>query len=291
MKFKHYKGGEYDLVALAKDEATQEIMVVYRSDDGQTWSRPLSVFFANVAYCGATLKRFVCVPPAGFEFCCDSGCEHVMPYPKLFEFSREEHADGRVDSKTKPYWACHFCGEDVQLYESATGDVVELPENGEGEPISHFVPPTREQLAELVEGMEVSVDVSTGDHDAEHRIFGKITEAMDHPGAKHDVILLVQDGIERNFDEPAEDRVDLEALNRAGIVTGRVKVGAGVYSMTTQLGELAPAAPSVDLPPRVLDVLWQSAGVSSYHPDGDQADKLRAYGAAVATEALARRPV
>jgi hypothetical protein len=287
MKFKHYKGGEYDLVTLAKDEASHDILVIYRSDDGQVWSRPAAVFFSRAG----SGPRFVCVPPAGFEFCCDSGCEHVTPYPKLFEFYREEDAEGLlVTSKTKPYWACHFCGEDVRLYESATGDDIELPENGEGEPISHFVPPTREQLAELVEGMEVSVDVSTGDHDAEHRIFGKITEAMDHPGAKHDVILLVQDGIERNFDEPAEDRVDLEALNRAGIVTGRVKVGADVYSMATQPGELALAAPSVDLPPRVLDVLWQSAGVSSYHPDGDQTEKLRAYGLAVAAETLARRP-
>lgn len=125
MKFKHYKGGEYELVTLAKDEASHDILVIYRSADGQVWSRPAAIFFSRVE-CG---PRFVCVPPEGFEFCCDYGCDCVVPRPKLFEFSREEHTDGRVDSKTTPVWSCSACGNDVQLYETATGDVIELPES------------------------------------------------------------------------------------------------------------------------------------------------------------------
>lgn len=70
-------------------------------------------------------------------------------------------------------------------------------------------------LRALVEGMRVSVDVSTGEHDAGHRIFGTITEAMDDPDEKHGVILLVQAGIERNFDAPPQ--ASLTGAQRADI--------------------------------------------------------------------------
>ena len=46
---------------------------------------------------------------------------------------------------------------------------------------------------DMIEGMSVSVDVSTGDDDAGHRYFGTITEVMDDPYDKHHVTLLVQD--------------------------------------------------------------------------------------------------
>ncbi len=43
-----------------------------------------------------------------------------------------------------------------------------------------------------IEGMEVSVDVSSDDETAEHRYFGTVTEVMDDTDGKHGVILLVQ---------------------------------------------------------------------------------------------------
>jgi hypothetical protein len=49
-------------------------------------------------------------------------------------------------------------------------------------------------------------------------------------------------------------------------------------------------APAVDLPPRVIDKLFQDAGVSTYHPDGDQLEKLHAFARAVVAETLARIP-
>lgn len=51
----------------------------------------------------------------------------------------------------------------------------------------------------FIEGMSVSVDVSTGDHDAGNRYFGTVTEVMDAPDEKYRVILLVQNA-EPNFD-------------------------------------------------------------------------------------------
>lgn len=49
-----------------------------------------------------------------------------------------------------------------------------------------------DSVRDYIEGMEVSVDVSTGDDDAGHRYFGTVTEVMDESSGKHGVILLVQ---------------------------------------------------------------------------------------------------
>jgi len=48
-------------------------------------------------------------------------------------------------------------------------------------------------IAALVQGMEVSIDVSTGDHDAGHRLFGTVTLVQESQKGKHGLILLVQD--------------------------------------------------------------------------------------------------
>ena len=54
-------------------------------------------------------------------------------------------------------------------------------------------------LLKSIEGMEVSVDVSTCDADAGHRYFGTVTEISELDTAKNGYILLVQDA-EPNFD-------------------------------------------------------------------------------------------
>lgn len=55
---------------------------------------------------------------------------------------------------------------------------------------------------DAVEGMAVSVDVSTCDADAGHRYFGTVTEVSELDTAKNGYILLVQDA-EPNFTPPA----------------------------------------------------------------------------------------
>lgn len=54
-------------------------------------------------------------------------------------------------------------------------------------------------LPELIEGMEVSIDVSTCDADLGNRYFGTVTEVSELDTAKNGYILLVQDA-EPNFD-------------------------------------------------------------------------------------------
>ncbi|HAW0008502.1 TPA: DUF551 domain-containing protein [Escherichia coli] len=64
----------------------------------------------------------------------------------------------------------------------------------EAEPVSQAY-----NLPELIEGMEVSIDVSTCDADLGNRYFGTVTEALELDTAKNGYILLFQDA-EPNFD-------------------------------------------------------------------------------------------
>ncbi len=60
-KYKHYKGNDYEVVGVAKLEATLEDMVVYRPlyiSEHSLWVRPLSVFTENVEIDGKTMPRF-----------------------------------------------------------------------------------------------------------------------------------------------------------------------------------------------------------------------------------------
>ena len=57
-----------------------------------------------------------------------------------------------------------------------------------------------QNIAALVEGMEVSIDVSTGEHDSGHRLFGVVDLVQENQGSKHGLILLVQEP-EANFKE------------------------------------------------------------------------------------------
>ena len=58
-KYKHYKGGEYEVVGMAKHSETQEEMVVYKSlKDGQVWARPFENFIEEVDVEGEKFPRF-----------------------------------------------------------------------------------------------------------------------------------------------------------------------------------------------------------------------------------------
>ncbi|EIG1921202.1 DUF551 domain-containing protein [Salmonella enterica] len=76
----------------------------------------------------------------------------------------------------------------------------------EAEPVSQTY-----DLPELIEGMEVSIDVSTCDADAGNRYFGTVTEVSELYTAKNGYILLVQDA-KPNFDvngnNPVQSPID-----------------------------------------------------------------------------------
>ncbi|MBQ8230044.1 MAG: DUF1653 domain-containing protein [Clostridia bacterium] len=59
-KYRHFKGGEYEVLCVAKHSETQEKMVVYRAlyGEGETWVRPLAMWNDTVTREGVTYRRF-----------------------------------------------------------------------------------------------------------------------------------------------------------------------------------------------------------------------------------------
>ena len=59
-KYRHFKGNEYEVIAIAKHSETLEEMVVYRSlkNASDVWVRPASMWCETVERDGKTFPRF-----------------------------------------------------------------------------------------------------------------------------------------------------------------------------------------------------------------------------------------
>lgn len=59
-RYRHYKGGEYELIGVARHSETLELLVVYRPlyDASGLWVRPHAMFFETVVIDGVTQPRF-----------------------------------------------------------------------------------------------------------------------------------------------------------------------------------------------------------------------------------------
>ena len=59
-RYRHYKGGEYEVVAVARHSETHEPLVVYRPlyGDSGWWVRPHAMFFEAVDVGGVRQPRF-----------------------------------------------------------------------------------------------------------------------------------------------------------------------------------------------------------------------------------------
>jgi hypothetical protein len=59
-RYRHFKGGEYEVLAVAQHSETHEPMVVYRPlyNDSGWWVRPLAMFLETVVHQGQTVPRF-----------------------------------------------------------------------------------------------------------------------------------------------------------------------------------------------------------------------------------------
>ncbi|EOW3254174.1 ead/Ea22-like family protein [Escherichia coli] len=102
------------------------------------------------------------------------------------DFQMEQQANAEFIAAANPATVLALLGE----LEAAKKRIAEL----EADPVSQTY-----NLPELIEGMEVSIDVSTCDADLGNRYFGTVTEALELDTAKNGYILLVQDA-EPNFD-------------------------------------------------------------------------------------------
>lgn len=59
-KYRHFKGNEYEVLAVANHSETLEKMVVYKALYGEQeiWVRPLSMWEEEITRDGKTFKRF-----------------------------------------------------------------------------------------------------------------------------------------------------------------------------------------------------------------------------------------
>jgi hypothetical protein len=62
--YRHYKGGEYQVIGTARHSETDELLVVYRClyDNDSLWVRPLEMFCETVTLDGNILPRFSRIP-------------------------------------------------------------------------------------------------------------------------------------------------------------------------------------------------------------------------------------
>ena len=61
-RYRHYKGGSYEVLYEATLESDLSAMIVYRAADGSVWIRPRAVFFELIDIDGTMVPRFAPVP-------------------------------------------------------------------------------------------------------------------------------------------------------------------------------------------------------------------------------------
>ena len=60
-RYRHYTGGEYEVMGVARHSETHEALVVYRPlyNDSGLWVRPHAMFFQEIDVQGRRVPRFV----------------------------------------------------------------------------------------------------------------------------------------------------------------------------------------------------------------------------------------
>lgn len=59
-RYRHYKGGEYEVLGVARHSETLEALVVYRPlyNDSGLWVRPYAMFVEQIELAGQPVARF-----------------------------------------------------------------------------------------------------------------------------------------------------------------------------------------------------------------------------------------
>ncbi|SEL46299.1 Protein of unknown function [Pseudoxanthomonas sp. GM95] len=65
-RYRHYKGGEYEVIGTVRHSETLEPLVLYRAlyGEGGLWVRPHAMFFSQVEHAGQSVARFARIAPA-----------------------------------------------------------------------------------------------------------------------------------------------------------------------------------------------------------------------------------
>lgn len=64
-RYRHFKGGEYEVLGVARHSETRELLVVYRPlyNDTGLWVRPVTMFLETVEHEGRVVPRFTLTSP------------------------------------------------------------------------------------------------------------------------------------------------------------------------------------------------------------------------------------
>ena len=64
-RYRHYKGGEYEVIGVARHSETQEPLVVYRPlyNASGLWVRPHAMFYGCITLDGQSVRRFTPISP------------------------------------------------------------------------------------------------------------------------------------------------------------------------------------------------------------------------------------
>jgi hypothetical protein len=62
-KYRHFKGGLYEVLGIARHSETEEELVVYRTSQGDLWVRPRAMFLETVTHDGREVPRFTYFGP------------------------------------------------------------------------------------------------------------------------------------------------------------------------------------------------------------------------------------
>jgi hypothetical protein len=62
-KYRHFKGGLYEVLGVARHCETEEELVVYKNGRGDLWVRPKAMFLETVTHDGRVVPRFAYLGP------------------------------------------------------------------------------------------------------------------------------------------------------------------------------------------------------------------------------------
>ena len=57
-KYKHYKGGIYELLYIAEHSETGDKLVIYKNNENKIYARPYDLFFETLKINGQEIERF-----------------------------------------------------------------------------------------------------------------------------------------------------------------------------------------------------------------------------------------
>ncbi len=57
-KYKHYKGGYYEVIGVARHSESLEEMVMYKNEKNEFWVRPKKIFLESAIVEGQQVPRF-----------------------------------------------------------------------------------------------------------------------------------------------------------------------------------------------------------------------------------------